>query len=229
MTELTKSYCFGGFTDSKVLAIGHDPRLQRSETLTQYALFADYFFRPKPDKSSERAKYDLAESIFSYIGFLTSYSYTSSQITVTNLCNVPLPHAPRGKTVLIPEELAVNGLKAIESILSQSSIELILPMSLQVNYWLQKLGFFSGPAEFLDLARPINRGLTNEPPYYEPYRNRAFSLLCGKKFETKDERLVIPILHVKQWPLKGRVVEVYKESYTKCVDMLKPVLEKPPA
>lgn len=229
MAELTKPYCFGGFTNSKVLAIGHDPRLQRSDTLAQYALFADYFFRQKPDNASERAKYDLAESLFSYIGYLTSYTYSSSQIAVTNLCNAPLPHAPRGKIVLIPEEQALNGLKAIESILSQSSIELIFPMSLQVNYWLQKFSFFSGPPEFLNLARPIDRGLTHDPPYYQPYKNRAFTLLCGKKFQTKDGRLLIPILHVKQWPLKGRVAEAYKAAYTECIDMLKPSLEEPPA
>jgi hypothetical protein len=56
---------------SRVLVIGHDPRLRESETLAQHAFFADFFFRPVPTKGNELAKYNLARAIYAYIGELT--------------------------------------------------------------------------------------------------------------------------------------------------------------
>ena len=40
---------------AKILAIGHDPGLQRSPTIADYCFFADYYFRFKPSKKSELA------------------------------------------------------------------------------------------------------------------------------------------------------------------------------
>ncbi len=139
----TLPFCSGGLSSAKVLVIGHDPRLRHSDTVASYALFADYFFRPVPRKASEKAKYQLAEALFSYVGILTCFHYPAYQIAVTNLCNNALPHAPKGKTVLIPQEEAADGLAEIEDILSNSNIELVFPMSLQVNHWLQQLVFLA--------------------------------------------------------------------------------------
>lgn len=56
---------FGDLKTAKVLVIGHDPRLQKSNTIAEYCFFADYFFRPLPKSPSELRKYKLAESLFS--------------------------------------------------------------------------------------------------------------------------------------------------------------------
>ena len=217
----TAYFCADDLTKAKVLVIGHDPRLQVSNTLASTAFFANYYFKPIPIQRSERAKYKLAEAVFSYICYLTSYKYSADQIVLTNLCNIALPHAPKGKTVLIPEERAQQGISEIHDILGKSDVEVILAMSLQVNYWLQKLGFYTAVSEFLSDAKPKPKGVNNEPPYYDPARGRAFTLICGKQFITKDNRSVFPILHVKQWPMKGPIAKAYTKSLEACVNALK--------
>ncbi len=103
----TQPFCPGDIHQAKVLVVGHDPRLQQSHTLAENTFFADYFFRPIPTKKNERAKYQLAEAVYGYVGYLTSYRYTAEQIILTNLCNIAMPHAPKGKSAC--EELAAAG------------------------------------------------------------------------------------------------------------------------
>lgn len=212
----TKPFCAGDLANARVLVIGHDPRLQVSDTLAQYAFFADYFFRSRPNQRSEAAKYDLAKATFGYIGELTSNRYSADQLLLTNLCNVGLPHAPNKKTVLIPEERAKEGIDAIRSLLEQSPVEIVFAMSLRVNYWLQKLGFYPSVGDFLRKAAPKASGLSSKSPYYEPQQSRAFQLICGRSCAA-DGREVIPILHVKQWPLKPRFVAAYGQAYEDCI------------
>ena len=69
---------------ARVLVIGHDPRLQKYDTLAEYAFFTKYFFQSIPTTKSENAKYKLAESLFSCIGYLTSYQIRSDEISITN-------------------------------------------------------------------------------------------------------------------------------------------------
>ncbi|MCC7186401.1 MAG: hypothetical protein IT185_09195 [Acidobacteria bacterium] len=114
--------------------MGHDPRLQRSETRAEYALFANFFFKPVPTSPNALAKYKLAKSLFDYVRALASQGYHVDQIVVTNLCNAALPHAPKGKTVLITEQHARAGIADIHHILSQSTqstVEVIFAMSQQ--------------------------------------------------------------------------------------------------
>ncbi|MBN1545152.1 MAG: hypothetical protein JW902_00670 [Syntrophaceae bacterium] len=217
----TAPFCSGDPKKAKVLVIGHDPRLQDSHTLAGYALFGDYYFKPVPTRKNELAKYQLAEAVYSYIGHLTSNKYSPTQIVLTNLCNDALPHAPQGKTVYIPEKKARQGIDEIREILNGSSIELIFAMSLQVNYWLQQLGFYPAVDEFLSSAKPKERGVTNKPPYYNPTRGRAFTLICGKQYQTTDQRIVVPILHVKNWLLRGSFAKAYAESMEACIKALK--------
>jgi hypothetical protein len=217
----TTYFCAGNLNAAKVLVIGHDPRLQVSNTLADKAFFADYYFRSIPTRRSERAKYKLAEAVYSYIGHLTSYKYSADQIVLTNLCNDSLSHAPKGKTVYISEEKAHHGIDEIHNILSRSDIKVIFAMSLQVNYWLQKLGFYTALEEFLSAAEPKQKGVNNELPYYEPIRGRAFTLICGKQYTTNDQRGVFPILHVKNWPLKDPFAKAYAKSYEACINTLK--------
>lgn len=215
----TVPFCAGSLDQARVLVVGHDPRLQSSDTQAEYAFFADYLFKPRPQKSSEAAKYNLAEATFKYIRYLTSQRYTDDQIVLTNLCNSGLPHAPKGKTVLIPPNQAQAGINAIDDILNQSQIEVIFVMSQQVNYWLQALGFYPPVAEYLRLSEPKRRGLTNVPPYYEPQHGKAFQLICGRCFK-KDTRSVVPILHIKNWPLRGALKEAYRHVYDDWIDRL---------
>lgn len=216
----TKHFCAGDLSKAKVLVIGHDPRLKESKTQAEYAFFADYFFRPKPLQKSKLAKYKLAEAVFSYICFLTSYKYPANQLVLTNLCNVGLPHAPKGKTVLIPEQEAQVGIKAIRGLLSQSRIEIIFAMSEQVNYWLQKLGFYPYVTDFLNKSEPKTKGISNKPPYYEPQQSKAFQIICGHCY-TDNSRKVLPILHVKNWPLRGLFAKAYSKAYDNCINQFK--------
>ena len=160
-----------------------------------------------PPKEVNSAKYKLAEAVFSYIGYLTSYKYSADQIVLTNLCNFALPHAPKGKIVFIPEEKARQGINEINDMLRGGNIEVIFAMSLQVNYWLQKLGFYPAVDEFLSDAEPKKRGMSNEPPYYDPTKGKAFTLICGKQYITNDRQSVFPILHVKNWPSAGSLCQ----------------------
>jgi hypothetical protein len=217
----TTFFCADDVSKAKVLVIGHDPRLQVSHTLADCAFFADYFFKPIPTRKSERAKYELAEAVFGYISYLTSYKYLANQIVLTNLCNTALPHAPKGKTVYIPEAEARNGISAIQAILSRSRVDVVFAMSAQVNYWLQKLEFYPVVAEFLSYAEPRAKGVTHTPPYYEATRSRAFTHICGQRYTMKNNGSIIPILHIKNWPLRGAFAKAYSKAYEACVNALK--------
>lgn len=217
----TTFFCAGNVNKAKVLVIGHDPRLQQSHTLADCAFFADYFFKPIPTRKSELAKYQLAEAVFSYIGYLTSYKYSATQIILTNLCNNALPHAPKGKTVYIPEAEARDGTSAMQAILSQSNVDIVFAMSGQVNYWLQKLGVYPAVAEFLSSAEPKSKGVTHTSPYYEATRGRAFTHICGNQYSMGNHRRIIPILHIKNWPLRGPIAKAYGKAYEACINALK--------
>jgi hypothetical protein len=218
---MTAFFCAGDLSLAKILVVGHDPRLNKSDTLAERTFFADYFFKQIPAQRSELAKYRLAAAVFSYISHLTSYRYSASQIVLTNLCNSSLPHAPKGKTVYIPEAEAKKGIQTIQSIFSQADIELIFLMSNQVNYWLQKLGFYPAVRDYILGAEPKTKGVTHKDPYYDPKRSRAFTEICGKQYRTVDGRKIIPILHVKNWPLPAKLVPAYRKAYDTCISALK--------
>lgn len=203
------------------MAVGHDPRLRESHTIARAAFFADYYFKPIPRQGGERAKYDLAAKIYAYVGALTNHKYRATEIVLTNLCNDALPHAPKGKIVYIPEAKAIEGLRAVEDLLSQTQVEIVFAMSEQVNYWLQKLGFYQGVDSYLAGARPTSKGALHSPPYYEPARGRAFLEICGKQFRTRDSRIVCPILHVKNWPLRPALERAYGRAYESCINGFK--------
>ena len=198
---------------AKVLLIGHDPRLQKSDTIAEYAFFADYFFNPLPRMNSEKRKYSLAKTTFDYIVNLTNEKFKPENIYITNLCNSSLNHSPKGKTVLIPEDKAKFGMGNIKRILKENpTIEYIFPMSLQVNYWLQKLDFYYSDSDFIELTEPLEKGLNNNPPYFQPKSLRTFLLICGKKYKINDgSQTIIPILHSKNFPLKKNF-QTYENS-----------------
>jgi hypothetical protein len=169
-----------------------------------------------PTKTNEKRKYGLAQTTFNHISYLTNKTIEPETIYVTNLCNDGLPHAPKGKTVLIPEGIAIEGIERIREIIKENpTIKYIFPMSLQVNYWLQKLGFYSSNNGIVEKSEPKEIGLLNDPPYYQPKQSRTFMLICGNAFPINDGRqIVVPILHSKQFPLTERT-KAYTPAYEK--------------
>ena len=207
--------------DSRVLVIVNDPRLRRSETLAQHAFFADYFFGRIPTKRSELAKYDLARAIYAYVGELTSYGYRASELLVTNLCNAHLPHAPKGRVVLIPIEQARDGLAEVKKLLQKARVEVIFAMSEQVNYWLHALHFCVPRSDFLQRAEPKARGLDSRAPYYEPKIPKAFQQIAFRRHDTEAGIPLYPTVHVRSWPFRGPFLKAYGRLYADCISELK--------
>lgn len=200
---------------AKVLVIGEDSNLQWSDTVEEYVMFADYYFRDFPADHGERSRNVEAQNLFAHIRELTAGRFKSDEIYVTNFCNEQLENAPKGKRVLIPEERAKKGLEHIDWILKANpTIEWILPMSMQTNYWMQKLGFYGDMPDFLAGAEPRRNGINNEPPYYQPVDGKAFSNVCGRVFGAKEyEAKIVPILAAKDYPLRERNLEQFGEIY----------------
>ena len=206
---------WGNPAKAKILVIGHDPGLQQSSTIAEYCLFADYYFQPKPNRRSELSKYELAETLYSCIRKLTARQISDDKVLVTNLCNKTLPSSPKGKTNYIPIEEAEAGLLAIRTLLKDSGVKLIFPMSQQVNYWLQKLEFYCTNTAFLENSEPKEIGINNKPPYYQPKKSGIFKDICGSKYVADNQYHLFPILHVKCFPLKGNFL-TYEENYQNC-------------
>ncbi|WP_146142099.1 hypothetical protein [Prolixibacter denitrificans] len=200
----------------RALLIGHDPRLQNSNTQAEYVLFANYFFDNTIKDRSFKSKYGLAASAFNQITDITNGKIKPEEIYITNLCNSALPHAPKSKTVYIPEDKAVEGNENIKRIVKENpSIEYIFPMSLQVNYWLQKLGLYYSSAEFVEKSTPKAKGIQNEPPYYEPVGKSPFLMICGNRYQVAGgTQTVIPILHAKCFPI-NKQFRAYEPAYEK--------------
>jgi hypothetical protein len=123
----------------------------------------------------------------------------------TNLCNQFLPHPEGGGTVLIPDEMADRGIAEIEKALRQGKPQVIIPMSVQVFYHLARSRFVSTEdrerKQFLRKAAP-NPGRVHRGAYVQS-TPRAFLHVCGREFLHRDIP-VVPVLHVKAWPLRGR-------------------------
>lgn len=219
MTKKTKDWTPS--KEAKILLIGHDPRLQESETIAEYALFADYYFKEEQKSGSEKRKQGLAKNSINYILELTKNKFSAENIYVTNLCNDELPKddSIKGKTVYIPRDKAKKGVEHIKDILAKNqSIEYVFAMSQQVNYWLQELGLYPKQPDFIEMAMPKEKGSNNNPPYYEAKKSRAFLEICGKAYKINgSKQTIIPILHTKTYAsITGRFSE-----YKKCYDNLK--------
>lgn len=212
----------------RVLLIGHDPRLRNSSTIAEYALFADYHFSGHKKDKAWKSKKRFADLAYEKLRDLTGGKvFSDDEVYVTNLCNEELPnHPPKKGTVYIPREKAEDGVKHIEQILHDyPSIRYVFPMSQQVNYWLQELGFYSSPDnEFSESATPKNKGVENNPQYYEARKGKAFLKICGKVFQPNNLELIrvhiIPILHCRCYPL-GKRFEAYEPCYEKIREWFK--------
>lgn len=201
-----------------VLVVGEDSNLQWSDTATEVAMFADYYFRSFPEDDGERSRNVESRNLFNHLTFVTLNSVKPSEMYITNLCNDYITPAPKGKRVFIPEEKAIKGLSHIEWVLEQNpSIKYVLSMSLQTNYWLQKLEFYGDNEAFVYGAQPRRKGLESlEDPYYQPVDGKVFRSICGNIYDAKKFPVkVIPILSAKNYPLRGKDEELYAGAYEK--------------
>lgn len=205
---------WGNLKTAKILVIGHDPRLKQSDTIAEYCFFADYYLKQNITGNVDRRKKGLASSVFNLVSDLTNNKFSPDEIYITNLCNEVLPHAKQGKTVYIPENKAKDGIKRIENILSSSNIEYVFATSLQVNYWLQKLGFYSSNNKFLLDTQPKEDAIDSGYPYFEVNKKGTFKQICGNIYSINNYNAkIIPILHPKQYPLSTVMKGHYGESY----------------
>jgi hypothetical protein len=192
---------FGQLDSAAILVIGHDPRLQRSQTEAEYAFFMAYLTRPRPVQRSEQRKYDLAQAVVDYVSELAGRPVALDELYVTNLCNEFLPHTPGSGTVFIPDEQARRGVEEITGTVAAGHFQLILPMSQQTFYNLCRLGFVDDRSElvapFIREARP-NQAKT-EQGLYASVGRAPFLAVCGQRFHHCGIP-VVPVLHVKQWP-----------------------------
>jgi len=200
---------FGKLGTATILIIGHDPRLQKSQAEAEKAFFFEYLekYQACPTYGPDARKYKLARAVWCYVNDLAGRKIPLNQLYVTNLCNEFLPSSQGGGTVLIPDELAERGVEEIREIVSIGNFHLILPMSVQTFYHLCRLGFLDEKDEkiltFVSKARPVS--LKVDQGVFVTSGKAPFLEVCGQLFHHCGIPL-IPILHVKQWPLKARTV-----------------------
>jgi hypothetical protein len=218
---------FGDVSTATILIIGHDPRLQRSQTEAEIAFFFDYLARPRPKSRPEARKYDLAQAVWDYINELAGYNVPLAELYVTNLCNEFLAHTPGSGTVLIPDAQAQRGVQQIVQIVAGGHFQVILPMAVQPFYHLCRLGFIDEDNElvkrFVAGARP--RPSKAEQGIYVQSGRAPFLAVCGRRFHHRGVP-VVPIVHVKQWPkaIMGR----YKEPMRQAQQQVRAALQASP-
>jgi hypothetical protein len=184
-----------------ILVIGHDPRLQRSQTEAEFAFFMDYLTRPRPTLRSEQRKYDLAEAVANYVTELAGRPVALKELYVTNLCNEFLDFTPGSGTALIPDDRARQGVEEITNAAAIGNFKIILPMAVQPCYHLCRLGFIDEDTErvrrFVTGARP--RAFKAAQGIYVQSGSAPFLAMCGQRLHHRGVP-VVPIVHVKQWP-----------------------------
>ncbi|MBE7467625.1 MAG: hypothetical protein HS114_00600 [Anaerolineales bacterium] len=197
---------FGDLKTATILVIGHDPRLQRSRAEAEIVFFFDYLTRVRPAARAEAKKYELAEAVQKYISQLAGREVSLAELYVTNLCNKFLDHVPNSGTVLIPDEQAQRGVEEISQIVAGGHFKVILPMSVQTFYHLCRWRFIDETnqvlTQFIHAARPVPERA--KLGLYQQSGKAPFLTVCGQRFHHEGVP-VVPILHVKQWPLRLRM------------------------
>jgi len=198
---------FGDLRTATILVIGNDPRLRKGQAEAEKAFFFEYLekYQTRPTYGPDAHKYGLAHAVWDYVNDLAGREIPLNQLYVTNLCNEFVPSSQGGGTVLIPDKLAERGVEAIREIVSIGNFHLILPMSVQTFYHLCRLDFLDEKDEkiltFVSKARPVARKV--DQGVFVTSGKAPFLEVCGQLFHHQGIPL-IPILHVKQWPLKAR-------------------------
>jgi len=199
---------YGDTATARLMVIGHDPRLHLGKAEAKYAFFLDYLERPIPLIRSERRKYEFASAVVRYVRFLAGFSIPITDQYFTNLCNEFINGPIYSGTVLIPDDFADTGIRAIEDTLNRGSFKVILAMTPQVFYHLARTGFVNNSDDrvipFYRNARPSFAAMNKKA--YVPTAKSPFLAVCGLKFHHRNDNIpVVPIVHAKQWPLNARM------------------------
>jgi hypothetical protein len=206
---MTATKPFGNLATTKIMVIGHDPRLQRGKAEAKYAFFLDYLeiYEVTPSYGPEKRKYGLARAVVDYVSELAGYKVPLDNLYVTNLCNEFLPSTQGYGTVLIPEAEAKKGYKEICEAIDKGHLKVIVPTSCQVFFHLCRLGFLDEKTEKIELfvskASP-NKSKQKQGAYVTTGK-APFLEVCGERFHHNGIP-VVPVLHVKQWPIKKRAI-----------------------
>lgn len=206
-------------TTTKVLLIGENSTLQWKDEVLEHAMFLDYYFNHAPYDLGERSRYSEARTIFEVIVEMTSGEYHPEQVHGTLLSNAILDRPPKGKHILIPQSEVVEGVEHIKGLIAKyPTIEYILVMGMQTNYYLQKHGLYNSgdlSESFLKGAEPRRVGLSSIEPFYQPVNAKPFRQICFKEFEINGNPniKVIPMLPVKSYPLSGSELMNFGENF----------------
>jgi hypothetical protein len=196
---------FGDLDTADILVVGHDPRLQRSDSEAEFAFFFELLTRP-PKTRGDVQKKALALAVCRYVDWLAGRRVSQDRLYVTNLCNEFLVRQAKG-VIYIPEAQAQRGVRAITEAVSRGRFQVILPMAEQTFYWLCRLGFVDQADErvedFVRNAWP--REDKAKAGIYVKTGKAPFVSVCGQRFHHAGVP-VIPVLHVNrwQWPLPPR-------------------------
>ncbi len=203
--SVTKPY--GDPRTATIFVIGHDPRLQRSQAEAKYAFFFNYLECSRPTYGLYAAKYDLAYKVWEYIEYLAGSRVALDELYVTNLCNEFLPHVPASGTVLIPDEVADHGVGEVARAVAGGHFRLILSMAVQPFYHLCRTGFIDEKSDLVSsfVAGAQPRKAKAQQGLYEQAGKVPFLSVCGQMFHHSGVS-VVPVVHVKQWPLRSRLV-----------------------
>lgn len=207
MSILASVKPFGNLNTAKVLVVGHDPRLQRSNAEAEFAFFFEFLTR-SPINKGEVQKKGLALAVCRYIDWLAGRELPHEQLYVTNLCNEFLKRQQPG-VIYIPEAQARRGVEALTKAVGKGQFKVIIPMAEQTFYWLCQLGFVEDADErvqtYLQAAHP--KAAKAQQGVYIKTGQASFVAVCGQRFHHQGIP-IIPVLHVNrwQWPLPPRWV-----------------------
>lgn len=211
----------------KILLIGENSTLQWSDETIKYVMFLDYFFGTKPYDLGERSRFTEAKMIFEHVDKLTAGWCSPQCVYATNISLDLLRRPPKGKHILLPESSAVEDIERIKLILKNNpSIKYVFAMGLQVNYLLQKYGFYESDDNFLKGAESRRIGLSNTPPYYQPVDAKVYGNICGTFFNvTNTDIRILPILSAKEYPLTPESMKKYGDNYISVQKFFKEIKE----
>ncbi len=190
----------------------------------------DYLLCPRPARSGEAHKYDLARALLNYVRDLAGKEIPLQTFYVTNLCTEFLKSTNGRGTIWIPDLFAGKGLVEIQQTINDSNFRLILPLSLQVSYHLARLGFFDETGEpvktFVNQARPLDA--KKDEGIYISVGKAPFLKMCGQLLHHKGIP-VVPILHVKQWVEHRPRLQAYQEPMELAAQEIKRILASDPS
>lgn len=107
---MTSVQPYGDLAHAEILVIGHDPRLQTSDSEAQSAFFLEMPSRELKTQVEVRQR-SFAHRLLKYVDWLTGRKLPLSELYVTNLCNEFLERRAKG-AIYIPKSEAQRGVQA---------------------------------------------------------------------------------------------------------------------